>query len=94
MTAKPTRVEILCGLLKIDPPDPDALAEVTGCEPERLEVHNAVDTGLHSRFVGGWFAARTCSIEHNRAVNFPNHQGDYDFWTGFARGQELKLKGI
>lgn len=37
-------------------------------------------------FHGGWFAARTCSLEWNRAKNFPANQGNEQFWLGAAAG--------
>lgn len=37
-------------------------------------------------YTSGWFAGRTCSLEHNQMINFPKHKGDLNFWLGVADG--------
>jgi len=38
----------------------------------------------HDEFRAGWFAARTCRLETNLAVNFPAYRGRVQFWLGVA----------
>ena len=70
------------------------VAEETGCA-----VHDLLYSAPKSEYIGtdfshGWFAARTCTLEHNQTVNFPKHNGNIEFWLGVARGMQLKMQGI
>ena len=38
----------------------------------------------HDEFRAGWFAARTCTLETNLAINFPAYRGRVQFWLGVA----------
>jgi len=42
----------------------------------------------------GWFASRTCTVEHNIAKVFPKYRGNVSFWHGVIRGLQLKAEGI
>lgn len=64
----------------------------TGCNA--YDLLHGEDKERDKDHTGGWFAARTCSPEFNRATNFPRHQGDLQFWLGFASGWTLKQQGI
>lgn len=62
------------------------VSEETGCDVSAILNHKPTNTYLGSVFSNGWFAGRTCSIEHNKSVNFPKYRGNIDFWIGVAEG--------
>lgn len=64
----------------------DELVEYTGCKVEDLLYSSPTSKHLNSPYSHGWFAGRTCSIDFNKRINFPNHNGDVDFWIGVAVG--------
>lgn len=61
------------------------LAKVTGLTTSQiLEIdkhipENKTDNSL------GWFAYRTCSLEHRVNVCFPERLGNIDYWHGVWR---------
>lgn len=42
----------------------------------------------------GWLAVRTCSLEHNRKVNWPRYRGNLNFWLGVMAGQRMRDMGL
>ena len=86
-----TNTELLCAVLGWQGGTVHQVAKETGLtvtqivESDRVAI--AFDYTENSR--AGWFAARTCSLEYNRAKIFPKRQGDLSFWMGAARGKEI-----
>lgn len=63
------------------------VSEETGVSVQNLLYAEAPkNPSLTSDYCLGWFAGRTCSTEHNKAVNFPKYKGNVDFWIGVAEG--------
>lgn len=62
------------------------LAKETGCDSSSLLYGEATSTSLGSSYCLGWFAGRTCSLEHNLTTNFLKERGNVDFWLGVADG--------
>lgn len=89
-----TRTEALCRVLGWQGGTVHQVAAETGLTVEQILYSSATDTSLASKYTGGWFAARTCGLEHNRAKVFPQHKGDLDFWIGAADGMIQKANGV
>lgn len=60
----------------------------TGCSAYDLLYAEPKCRYTDSDYTLGWFAARTCSLGHNKGVNFPKNKGNVDFWLGVADGFE------
>lgn len=85
-TTTMTRLEALCKALGWQGGTIHQVATETGCTVQDLIHSRPSTTHLGSDHCSGWFAARTCSLEHNRRVNFPAAKGNLDFWLGVAEG--------
>ena len=71
------------------------LAEETGVGVQELLYGAFTDHNyLTSDYSNGWFAGRTCTVEHNIANVFPKYRGNVSFWHGVIRGLQLKAEGI
>lgn len=81
-----TRLEAYCKALGWHGGTIHQVAEQTKCSPDKLLEGLPTATNLSSDYTKGWFAARTCSVEHNRLINFPKYIGNVDFWLGIADG--------
>lgn len=81
-----TRLEALCKALGWQGGTIHQVAAETGCSVQDLIYGQPSATHITSDHAGGWFSARTCSLEHNRRVNFPANKGNLDFWLGVADG--------
>ncbi len=74
--------------------DTTLLSQATGCDVDEIVKGESSLLTLNTPYSDGWFAGRTCSVEHNKAVVFPKHQGDADFWRGVADGLVLRARGV
>lgn len=66
------------------------IAEVTGCDS--TELLYTEDIGWNQDHQAGWFAYRTCSLEHNQTVIYPSVKGNVQFWLGVAAGVQCCIK--
>lgn len=66
------------------------IAEVTGCD--FLELLHTEAMEYSQDYTKGWFAYRTCSLEHNQTVVYPNVKGNVQFWLGVAAGVQCCIK--
>lgn len=66
------------------------IAEVTGCDS--TELLYAEDAEWNQDHKAGWFAYRTCSLEHNQTVIYPNVKGNVQFWLGVAAAVQCCIK--
>ena len=89
-----TRTEALCKAFGWQGGTIHQLSEETGCDVAALLYGEPSYRGLASDYTGGWFAGRTCSLQHNLERNFPRYKGNLDFWIGVAEGIISKDKGI
>lgn len=87
-----TNTELLCEVLGWQGGTVHQVAKETGLTVEQIVNTDRNSLERHGGFSNGWLAARTCGIEHLRAVIFPKRQGDLAFWMGAASGQALKHK--
>lgn len=82
-----TNTELLCIALGWQGGTVHQVSAETG-----LTVSQIVETDRKQprgdKYAQGWFAARTCSLDHNQKVNFPKARKDLDFWMGVAQGQD------
>lgn len=81
-----SRLEAYCKALGWQSSTLEDVADITKCSVADLSEGKPSSTHLASDYTKGWFAVRTCSIEHNKLVNFPNYIGNVDFWLGVAAG--------
>lgn len=86
------RLEAYCKLFGWQGGTIHQVATETGCDAQDLlmaeyDPHNHED-------ISGWYAARTCSLEHNKSVNFVKNKGNLHFWLGAVRGMMLKIDGV
>lgn len=84
------RTQALCKALGWQGGTIHQVSQETGVSVEELLYGEVEDKSLASEYTGGWFAGRTCSLEHNRKVNFPQNKGNRDFWIGVAEGLMLQ----
>lgn len=66
------------------------VAEATGCDS--TELLYAEDIGWNKDHQAGWWAYRTCSLEHNQTVIYPGVKGNIQFWLGVAAGVQSSIK--
>ena len=66
------------------------IAEVTGCDSLELLYTEVMEYNQDHK--EGWFAYRTCSLEHNQTVIYPGVQGNVQFWLGVAAGVQCCIK--
>lgn len=82
-----TRTEALCRVLGWQGGTIHQVAKEIGCSTHDILYGEPISQSTD--YVGGWFAARTCSLEHNRKVNFPAARGNLQFWLGASHGFAL-----
>ena len=66
------------------------VAEATGCDSTGLLYTE--DAEWNQDHKAGWFAYRTCSLEHNQTVIYPGVKGNVQFWLGVAAGVQSSIK--
>lgn len=88
-----TNTELLCNVLGWQGGTVHQVARETGLTVEEIiYTDRTLDTINGKSTSPGWFANRTCSLDHQRAVCFPARQRDLAFWMGAARGEEFTQK--
>lgn len=66
------------------------IAEETGCDAHDLIYASAEEWNTDHK--QGWFAYRTCTLEHNQEHTIPVRQGNLQFWLGVASGVQSTIK--
>ena len=63
------------------------VAKETGVDVSTLLYGTPVSETLGTDYSHGWFAARTCTLAHNKTVVFPKYFGNVEFWLGVAESR-------
>ena len=66
------------------------VAKETGCEAHDLIYAPIEQYSLDSKL--GWFAYKTCSLEHNQKQHTRQYKGNLQFWLGVASGVQTSIK--
>lgn len=85
-----TRTEALCKALGWQGGTIHQVSQEIGVDTQTILYGKpTLGEGLNTPYSHGWFAGRTCSVEHNKANIFPLRKGDADFWLGVADGLRI-----
>lgn len=77
-----TRLEALCLAFGLQGETIHQMAEKTGCSvDDLLNAKSNENSTLHTE---GWYAFRTCSLEHRLTKCFLQHIGHLQYWLGVA----------
>ena len=87
-----TRLEAYCKSLGWAGGTIHQVATFTGCSVNDLLYRKVpvAEQAINSDYTSGWFAGRTCSVNHNYEKVFPKYTGNINFWVGLAIGLRYK----
>ena len=66
------------------------IAQETGCDAHDLIYAESEEYNIDNRL--GWFAYKTCSLEHNQKCHTRQYRGNLQFWIGVAGGVQSAIK--
>jgi hypothetical protein len=87
------RTQALCLILGWQGGTVHQVSQAIGVSVLDIIYGTPTSTQLASDYCGGWFAARTCTLEHLRANVFAQQRGNKDFWLGAAEGKIAQSEG-
>lgn len=66
------------------------ISEETGCDAHDLIYGKSEEYALDNKL--GWFAYKTCTLEHNQKQHTRQYRGNLQFWLGVAAGVQTSIK--